>query len=70
MLITSVLTAPNALSDLKARLKGLLSRKKTKKEAKPAATATTAPAATETAPTEPTPAAAGKSSTCTNILLS
>jgi hypothetical protein len=67
ILILIILTAPNAIADLKAKLKSFLSRKKTKKEGKPTETATTAPAATTTAPAEPVPATAGKSSTYMSI---
>lgn len=69
-------TAPNALSDLKAKLKGFLKSKTSKKTEKPAEAAkpaeptpTNGAAATETTPAVPAPAAARKYRRMTLLLI-
>jgi len=67
-----LLTAPNAINDLKARLKGLFGKKAKKTEDKPAEAAkpteptpAVAAPATETKPAEPVPATEAKPETST-----
>jgi ElaB/YqjD/DUF883 family membrane-anchored ribosome-binding protein len=66
LLTSSSLPAPNALSELKSKIKGFLKGKKSKKEDKPVEAtkteATNGATATEVAPAEPTPAADARKS--------